>query len=180
MGFDLYTRLLAQAVRELKGEADPNVLPQDAAYLMPLREAVQINLPIPVYLPADYVGDADLRLRLYRRMANLTRMSEVDDLEAELTDRFGPLPSPATNLIYQLCLKVLALSAGVKSISTGGGRLILHAEGLEKRNRAALQARLGQDVIIGRHQMWLPLPLADGQEKWQVELVTALEVLTEG
>ena len=180
VGFDLYTRLLAQAVRELKGEADPNVLSQDAAYLMPLREAVQINLPIPVYLPTDYVKEADLRLRLYRRMANLTRMSEVDDLEAELTDRFGPLPPPAANLIYQLRLKVLALVAGVQSISTDGGRLILHAEGLEKRNRTTLQARLGRDVIIGRRQMWLPLPLADGKDKWQVELVTTLEVLAGG
>ncbi len=175
VGFDLYTRLLAQAVHELKGQADPQVLSQDTPHLMPLREAVHINLPIPVYLPADYVSAADLRLRLYRRMASLTRMPQVNNLENELADRFGPLPPPATNLIYQLRLKVLSLAAGVKSISTDDRRLVLQAEGLEKRSRADLQAQLGQDVIIGRRQIWLPM--ADAQETWREELVKILRAM---
>lgn len=177
VGFDLYTRLLAQAVRELKGEADPHVLPQDAAYLMPLREAVNINLPIPVYLPGDYVGDADLRLRLYRRMAGLTRMPQVNELEAELVDRFGPLPPPAANLIYQLRLKVLSIAAGVQGILTDDARLVIRIEGLEKRNRAALQARLrsvAKDVIVGRRHVWLPM---DDEETWRAKLVRVLSEL---
>jgi len=179
VGFDLYTRLLAQAVRELRGETNAHVLPEDAAYLTPLREAMQISLPIPISLPADYVGDAELRLRLYRRMAGLTKMSQVDELEAELADRFGPLPPPAANLIYQLRLKVLGMAAGVQSLSADDRRLILKIEGLEKRNRAVVRARLRRvvkDVTVGRHQIWLPM--GDDEETWRAELVQVLKALS--
>jgi len=181
VGFDLYTRLLAQAVRELRGEADAQLLPGDAAYLMPLREAMQISLPIPISLPTEYVSDAELRLRLYRRMAGLTQMSQVDELEAELADRFGPLPPPAANLIYQLRLKVLGTPAGVQSLSTDNRRLILRVEGLEKRNRAIVQARLRrvvQDVTVGRRQIWLSI--GDDEETWRTELIEALKELRGG
>jgi transcription-repair coupling factor (superfamily II helicase) len=178
VGFDLYTRLLAQAVRELKGEAEAHVLPEDAAYLMPLREAMQISLPIPVSLPADYVADDELRLRLYRRMAGLAQMSQVDELEAELADRFGPLPLPAANLMYQLRLKLLGTAAGVQSLSADDRRLVLRAEGLAKQNRAAVQARLRGVVpgtVVGSHQIWLPM--ADEEETWRAQLVGVLEQL---
>jgi len=175
VGFDLYTRLLAQAVRELKGEAEPHVLPDDVAYLMPLREAVQISLPIPAYLPDDYVSDADLRLRLYRRMAGFTRMAEVEELSGELADRFGPLPPPAANLLYQLRLKVLGTAAGVAGISAEDRRLIIRSEALEKRDRAALQARLGAHVVVGRRQLWLPM--GEDEAAWRAELVETLQTL---
>jgi transcription-repair coupling factor (superfamily II helicase) len=177
VGFDLYTRLLAQAVRELKGEADPHVLLQDTVYLAPLRDAVHINLSIPVYLPGDYVGDADLRLRLYRRMAGLTQMSEVDELEAELADRFGPLPPPAANLIYQLRLKVLSLAANVQSILAEDKRLVIRSGSLENEDRANLEALLRQTVrgaIVGRRQIWLPM--GEG-ETWRGELISVLSEL---
>ncbi len=175
VGFDLYTRLLAQAVCELRGEAEPHVLPDDVAYLMPLREAVQISLPIPAYLPDDYVSDADLRLRLYRRMAGFTRMAEVEELANELADRFGPLPPPAANLLYQLRLKVLGTAAGVAGISAEDRRLIIRSEALERRDRAALQARLGAHVVVGRRQLWLPL--GEDEAAWRAELVTTLQTL---
>ena len=177
VGFDLYTRLLAQAVRELGGESELNVLPQETAYLMPLREAVQINLPIPVHLPGNYANDVDLRLRLYRRMAGLVEMSQVDELEIELADRFGPLPPPAANLIYQLRLKVLARAARVRGISTEGEKLVIQMENLEKRNRADLKTRLEQivqDTIVGRRQIWLSM---DGKENWRQKLIKILSVL---
>ena len=177
VGFDLYTRLLAQAVRELGGESELNVLPQETAYLMPLREAVQINLPIPVHLPGNYANDVDLRLRLYRRMAGLVEMSQVDELEIELADRFGPLPPPAANLIYQLRLKVLARAARVRGISTEGEKLVIQMENLEKRNRADLKTRLeqiAQDTIVGRRQIWLSM---DGKENWRQKLIKILSVL---
>jgi transcription-repair coupling factor (superfamily II helicase) len=175
VGFDLYTRLLAQAVRELKGKADPHLLPQDTDYLMPLGKAVQISLPIPVYLPDDYVPDEELRLRLYRRMAGLHRMSQVDELETELTDRFGPLPPPATNLIYQLRLKVLSQAAGVTHITAEDGRLAIQ---IEAGNRATVEAtlrRIGQEPVVGRRQFWLPLR---DQGIWREELLRALYALT--
>ncbi|MFZ5919362.1 MAG: transcription-repair coupling factor [Chloroflexota bacterium] len=174
VGFDLYTRLLAQAVRELKGEIDPHLLPDAASQLLPLREAVQISLPIPAYLPTDFVADADLRLRLYRRMAGLTEMNQIDELEAELSDRFGPLPAPAANLIYQLRLKVLGQSAGIKSITAEDNRLTIQLVEAVEGERAALQNQLRSitpQATVGRRQVWLPL---EADDAWRAGLLETL------
>ena len=71
--------------------------------------------------------DAGLRLRLYRRMATLDAMQEIDEMAEELADRFGEIPDPVNNLLYQLRVKSLALKAGVP----GGG------DGERARSRCA-------------------------------------------
>ncbi|MBC8249406.1 MAG: transcription-repair coupling factor, partial [Anaerolineales bacterium] len=110
VGFDLYCRLLAQAVWELKEEPEGET---PSALSAPLAPSVSIDLPLPAFIPRDYVPDPPLRLRLYRRMAGLATMDEIEEMERELKDRFGDLPEATTNLLYQLRLKVLALRAGV-------------------------------------------------------------------
>ncbi|MCR4405405.1 MAG: transcription-repair coupling factor [Anaerolineae bacterium] len=172
IGFDLYTRLLAQAVRELKGEAAEQT-GEVSAFLQPLTPGVQITLPLDAYLPEEYVPDPDLRLRLYRRLGGVTSMEQVDELERELVDRFGPLPVAAANLLYQLRLKVLALRVGVQSIGMENHRLVLKAEGLERVDRQALQRQLGQRAHVERRRVWLPLP--ENETLWRTELVWVLE-----
>ncbi len=179
VGFDLYCRLLARAVQELRGKEPTRLLDEETAYLQPLAESVQINLPLAVYLPEDYVLESGLRLQLYRRLAGLTTVAQIDEMARELRDRFGKLPQPAENLLYQLHLKVLALQVGVKAITTEEGQVIIRADGLEGMDRGRLQglmdARLGGRARVGRRQVWLPL---DGRgEVWQEELLTALEVM---
>jgi len=65
-------------------------------------EAVLIDLPIAAYVPTDYVKDTSLRLRLYRRMAILESLDDIDNIAEELADRFGPIPDPLDNLLFQL------------------------------------------------------------------------------
>jgi transcription-repair coupling factor (superfamily II helicase) len=176
VGFDLYCRLLAQAVRELKGESPELVTGEEAlAYLSPLAEGVQINLPLPVYLPVDYVSDESLRLQLYRRLAGLVSEEEVAAMAQELEDRFGELPEPVANLLYQLRLKVLALESGVQAISVDTGQIVIKAEALEHLDRAGLQRRAGPQTRVTRRQIWMPLhpnPLA-----WQGELEKILRLM---
>ena len=173
VGFDLYARLLARAVRQLKDQSGQTVPGDDSMpYLAPLAEGIQINLPLPVYLPQDYVPDSTLRLQLYRRLAGLMAGDEVTAMGQELEDRFGALPEPVLNLLYQLRLKVLALESGVQSISVEAGQILIKADGLEDLNRAALQRHVGDQARVGRRQIWMPLH--PNTAVWQAELEKVL------
>jgi transcription-repair coupling factor (superfamily II helicase) len=176
VGFDLYTRLLAQAVRELRGEAPHLVTGEDAAtYLNPLAEGLQLNLPIPAYVPEDYLPEEKLRLRLYRRLAGVTSLNGIDEMAKELEDRFGELPEPVANLLYQLRLKILALEAGVKAIITETGQIIVRADSLQEIDRAGLQRRLSPAARVTPRQV--SLPLHPKQEVWQAELEKTLRLI---
>jgi transcription-repair coupling factor (superfamily II helicase) len=176
VGFDLYCRLLAQAVRELKGEEPSQLLGEEMAYLQPLRSGVQINLPLAVSLPEDYVPDESLRLHLYRRLAGLNTLGEVDDMAQELEDRFGELSQAAVNLLYQLRLKILAVAAGVQAISNEEGQVVIKAEGLGGAEGKWLQRRLGNKARVGRRQVWLPL---DARDRWREILPGILQTMAE-
>jgi transcription-repair coupling factor (superfamily II helicase) len=177
VGFDLYCRLLAQAVRELKGEEPSQLLGEEAVYLQPLDSGVQINLPLPVSLPEDYVPDERLRLHLYRRMAGLSTLAEVNEMAQELEDRFGELSQPTVNLLYQLRLKILAVAAGVQAISTEEGQVVVKAEDLGKAEERRLQQHLGGKVRVGRRQVWLPL---DARGRWRELLPEVLYTMAGG
>jgi transcription-repair coupling factor (superfamily II helicase) len=176
VGFDLYTRLLAQAISEIKGEAPQSVLSKETtAYLNPLSEGLQLNLPIPAYVPEDYLPEEKLRFRLYRRLAGITTLNGIDDIAKELEDRFGNLPEPVTNLLYQLKLKLLALEAGVKSVVTEVGQIIVRADSLEHIDRKGLARRLSNAANVGRRQV--VLPLHPNPEVWQAELDKTLRLI---
>jgi transcription-repair coupling factor (superfamily II helicase) len=174
VGFDLYCRLLAQSVRELKGESPRELTADVRAYLMPLEEGVQITLPLDASLPADYILDDSLRLRLYRRMAGLSTVDEIDETRAELEDRFGPLPPQAENLIYQLRLKALALSAGVEAIVAEDRHIAVQSARLAEADREGLQDALGERVRVRRREIRLPM---EQEPVWRAELMRTLQVM---
>lgn len=176
VGFDLYTRLLAQAVREMRGESPLLVTGEEAAtYLNPLAEGLQLNLPISAYVPEDYLPEEKLRLQLYRRLAGVTTMKGIDEMAKELADRFGELPEPVTNLLYQLRLKILAMEAGVKAILTETGQIIIRADTLQEIDRAGLQRRLSPAAKVTPRQ--ISLPLHPKTEVWQAELEKTLRLI---
>ncbi len=185
VGFDLYTRLLARAVQESRAQQqtaarsipESRLMEEMEAYLQPLEQAVQINLPLAAYLPEDYVSDEMLRLQLYRRLAGVTTEEEIEDLRAELEDRFGPLPEIAENLFFQLRLKLHALEAGAKAVTIEEGQLVVRADSLEEVDRIWLQGRLGDRARVARRALWLPL---DEDERWRTALVAALQAVSEG
>ena len=164
VGFDLYTRLLRRAVQELKAQREGQPPP-----LEPLG-GIRIDLPIPVRLPDDYVPDTRLRLQIYRRLAELDSMAQIDEMEQELADRFGPLPLDVQNLMYQLRLKALARDARVVAIGVDGDRLTLQLSKGVYADREKLQRLLNGRASVSRRSIWL------SQERgWREELVTVLE-----
>lgn len=169
VGMDLYTRMLAQAVKQRKAARQGESIPLE------LPEPTLIDLPLAAYIPRDYVPDAALRLRLYRRMAGRETLEDIDELAAELADRFGPIPDPVDNLLYQLRIKVMATTAGVTSVTVESGQIRLRLAGMEHLSRTRLQRYLGNLVRVSRTAIWLDRDLSTNQ--WKVILVQVLEKL---
>ncbi len=165
VGFNLYTRLLARAVEELRAEREGKPPPPE-----PLTN-IRIDLPIPVRLPEDYVSDTRLRLKMYRRLAELNGMEEIDAMATELADRFGALPQPTQNLIYQLRLKALARDAGMRVVTVENERLALHS-GRGDLPRETLRRALDGRASVSRRGVWLPM----GPD-WREELVDILKTI---
>ena len=105
VGYDLYVRMVAEAVAELKGEA----VPEPAE--------VKLELPLDAHLPANYVEREDLRLEAYRRLAAVRRQEQVQDIAAEWLDRFGPLPEPAEVLLDVARLRAACVGLEVREIT---------------------------------------------------------------
>lgn len=106
VGFDLYADMVAEAVGKLEGR---DVITEPAP-------EVRIELPVDAHLPDVYVPDLSLRLEAYRRLASATRQDEVEDVENEWRDRFGPLPQAAATLIDIARLRVEALRIGLTEV----------------------------------------------------------------
>jgi transcription-repair coupling factor (superfamily II helicase) len=116
---------------------------------------VNVDLPLAAGIPATYISDQELRLRLYRRMADLTDESSLDALSEEFRDRFGNLPDMLQDLFYQMRVKMRAEKAGLASISAENGQIVLRypvpTETDEKKKRLS---DLGPDVRGGKNAYW--------------------------
>ena len=174
VGFDLYTRLLAQAVDDARAqrqmEAGADEQRRRNALTDALAPAVTLDLPLEARLPDDYVADAGLRLRLYRRLASLTDLNAISDFRQELSDRFGAPPAAVDSLLYQVRVKALATQAGVTSIAVEEQRLIIKASWLESANGRTLQQKLSPPERVIKDAVWLPLNAPD----WQALLARVL------
>ncbi len=112
IGFNLYTELLDRAVKSLQSGREPDLEGG-------LRGGPEIELHVPALLPDDYVSDIHLRLTLYKRIANAPDTAALDDLQAEMIDRFGPLPEQTRHLYRIAGLKLRARALGVQKIDAG-------------------------------------------------------------
>jgi transcription-repair coupling factor (superfamily II helicase) len=118
VGFDTYTRLLEETVRELKGE---EIVPEIHSSL---------NLSLDIRIPIDYIGDENQRLRAYRQIANAADAAARERAEKEMEDRYGPVPDAVRNLLQYSALKTLAEQIGIEAIDRRNALLSVkfHAE----------------------------------------------------
>ena len=166
VGFDLYCRLLEEAVEELRQ-------PQDGEERRPPPPPqASVDLPLPAFIPQDYVPDLAQRLGVYQRLARTTAVEEVDTLGDELRDRYGPLPEEVEHLLYIVRIKILAGSTGIDSVAREGGSAVLRLREPTGGARPALRRELGPAVHVGDTLLRLPL-----HGDWQPALLDVLHRL---
>src|SRR5690606_30019268 len=112
VGFDLYVRMVGEAVRELKGG-------QEAAEEV----ETKVELPIDAHIPHDYVPGERLRLEAYRRIAEVAGEDDIAAVREELLDRYGEPPQPVDNLLAVARFRVLARSAGLTDVVLQGSQI---------------------------------------------------------
>jgi transcription-repair coupling factor (superfamily II helicase) len=112
IGLAMYLDLLEYAVKALKEGREP-------ALDKPLAAATEVELRLPAFLPEAFIADVHVRLGLYKRIAAAESAEALDDLTAEIHDRFGALPPPAQSLIRIAKLKLTARSLGIRRLDLG-------------------------------------------------------------
>ncbi|MBI5068870.1 MAG: transcription-repair coupling factor [Deltaproteobacteria bacterium] len=112
VGFDLYSQMLEEAVREKRGEAPREEIDPD------------VQLPLPAYLPDGYVPDVHQRLWFYKRFAQAGSDEELDEVRAELLDRYGDAPAEMDALCGVMALKVRLRALAIRALEAGPGRLV--------------------------------------------------------
>jgi transcription-repair coupling factor (superfamily II helicase) len=108
VGFDLYVRLVGEAVADFRGESPDQ------------QTEVKVDLPVDANLPVEYLPGERLRLEAYRALASATTDDAVDAVRAELLDRYGPIPPQVENLLAVARFKVVCRSYGVTEVSLQG------------------------------------------------------------
>ncbi|MBR8840060.1 MAG: transcription-repair coupling factor [Stigonema ocellatum SAG 48.90 = DSM 106950] len=104
IGFDLYMEMLEEAIREIRGQEIPKV------------DDTQIDLNLTAFIPADYIPDIDQKMSAYRAVATAKSKEELSQIAAEWSDRYGTIPTPASQLLRVMELKQLAKKLGFSRI----------------------------------------------------------------
>lgn len=134
VGFDLFTQMLGQAVAEARGEVGSAELTQTE---------VTINLSADFYLAEEYLPDVDRRVLVYRRLAGVEELAEVDRLQDELEERYGALPLAARNLLDRARIRIRAARLGVSSVSLSAGRFTYQGIELPRSVASAMRTHHG-------------------------------------
>ena len=147
VGFDLYSKLLADTVRDLKSGADPT-------RNSPIEfSTVRVDLGLDARIPDSFIEDLAQRLIVYQRLARMHSKDEIDDLREELWDRFGPVPRNVDLLLDAARIRALAQQSGVDSVVAGEETLTLSLTEPTGGARQALQRALGRGVRVGHMQI---------------------------
>jgi transcription-repair coupling factor (superfamily II helicase) len=152
-------------VRRLRDETEASVIPELPTGVLPLQ--ISVELPLSGALTTDYIPDRSLRLQLYRRMAGLRTLEEVELMHGELSDRFGTPPQEVESLLYQLRVKVIAAEAGITSIVSEAGQILIQFVPGRRPS-----GDLGPEVRMSKRGMWLT------SATWQESLMRLLQSLT--
>lgn len=169
VGLTLYLDMLDRAVKALRAGRRVDL---DA----PLAAQSEVELRVPSLLPEDYVGDVQVRLALYKRIAAAADEDALDGMLVELTDRFGEPPTPARNLLRTARLRLVARRLGLRRVDFGthGGQLQFEPQNSidPKKVVTLLQSNPREYRLEGPLKLRVSHPLVDETERF--EFVTAL------
>jgi transcription-repair coupling factor (superfamily II helicase) len=135
IGFDLYCRLLDEAVRELKGEKIQKQL------------EVKMEFDLDIYIPESYIPDSQQRVEIYRKLSEANSVEEVEQVEAELLDRFGKLEKEVKDLLDFTSAKITASSKGISRLSLKKDILMLEYSPDKKMGKKEIES-LSQKIDL--------------------------------
>src|SRR6267142_3086423 len=157
IGFELYTQMLERAVREMKGEVAPD------------EAETQLNLGLNIRIPGSYIPEENQRLQMYKRVARVETESQLEDVGAELQDRYGPPPAAVRNLLDYAALKLLCMQVGVNAIDRKRDSVTFKF----RQNAAVDPEQLARFVSAQRGAQFTP----DGMLKFVLKATAPDEVL---
>lgn len=160
IGFELYMRLLQQAVQEIQ-QGRP----------MDDQGPITLDLPLTALIPETYVVDTELRLGLYRRIARATDQRQLSDIRHELLDRFGPLPDEVERLLALIALRIRCRDLGIESIVEREREIVIRPVVTTQLDRRRLNSRFGPALRLTPNSV--RLRLTDLEMPWQ-EAISAL------
>ncbi|MBT9370053.1 transcription-repair coupling factor [Rhizobium sp. CSW-27] len=169
VGFELYQQMLEEAVAEVKGEDE----------VLDTGWSPQISVGITVMIPDNYVPDLHLRMGLYRRLGELTELSEIDGFGAEMVDRFGPMPVEVQNLLKVVYIKSLCRIGNVEKLEAGPKGIVLQFRDKQFPNPAGLVGYIARQGTMAKirpdHSVFLTRDLPTPEKR----LSTAAQIMAQ-
>ncbi len=137
VGFEMYTSMLEQAVNELKGEEHPQ------------RPATQLNLGISLRIDEDYIAEENQRLRIYKKIAGAADEATVNDVRAELEDRYGELPANVQRLLQAASLRLACERVGASQVDRKRDQVLIRFTGQASIDPGRLMKMVAQNAKKG-------------------------------
>jgi transcription-repair coupling factor (superfamily II helicase) len=136
IGFEMYTKMLEETIREMKGER--------------IEEEVEtsMNLGVDIYIPKSYIGEENMRMTFYKKIASASTAERLEDIRNELRDRFGALPANVDNLLRFVQVKQYAQRIGVISIVREGARGVVKLTAQAKVDPNKLLRLISEDPSV--------------------------------
>ncbi|MCH7887106.1 MAG: transcription-repair coupling factor [Candidatus Marinimicrobia bacterium] len=152
VGFDMYNRLVAEAVDKIKEEFGIKQLSVQGV-------ETEISCDLDAYLPDSYILDGEVRVDFYKRLASLTEMSELEDIREELSDRYGSIPQEAKNLLDITEIKIISSKLRIRSL---------------KIKRSEISGLLGDYEKVSPEDIFFKsLSTSDGLDKYDLTIDSA-------
>ena len=178
VGFDLYTRLLEEAVEELRRESGgPRPRPpEQAASASRTLTRPPVDLPVDAHIPVSYIEETGTRLAVYEKLVAVASATEVEEIRRELQDRFGPPPQPVLDLLLVVGLRARGarLMGALQAIGRDGEGIVLRLRDVSWLDRDGLR-RAVPGLEVGHLQARLRISRRD--VRWRAALEKVIQTL---
>ena len=164
VGFELYSRLLGEAIAELKARQFGILKEKPKPSKLPIPS---IELPFSAYIPEDYIKDLDTRLSLYQRLVKVVDIEQVKVLASDFEDRFGTLPAEVEHLLYTVKIKILAVRAAIQSISFEDGQIVVRRFQGMSFDHSNIKGLVTDGVKVGINHLYINPKRV---QRWQIIL----------
>lgn len=171
VGLELYSQLLSEAATRLRASLRGERPPPSKR-----DTPVSIDLPISAHIPESYIGAANLRLAIYQRLALAGNGQEIDLIEEEIADRFGPPPKSVLSLLSVVRLRELADRAKIRSIATESGDIVLRMQAGEEIDGQSLNRTNLDGLYVSR--TYLRLRTKNLRDGWLTPLSEILRAMS--